>query len=224
MYWFVLISLVLLINQSMTCTIPSFANLTVQSNFNLHRFLGIWYEIKWFKNESLNNNNLWNDFSQSFQFEDNSNEHLLASGRARLSSEEECFSFGPWLILANNSAKMILEKQDLNIPLNLNWPYYILKTDYNHYALIYGCMSENYTLNISCKQPMLWIFSRTVLLGNEYLIELDNYIEDVLCINLTDLEITLHSEPSCYTSSSIGSKISAMNMILFLFDLFYIYF
>jgi hypothetical protein len=119
---------------------------------------------------------------------------------------------------------MVLEKQDLNIPLNLNWPYYILKTDYNHYALIYGCMSENYTGNSSCKQPMLWIFSRTVLLENEYLIELDNYIENDLCINLTDLEITLHSEPSCYTSSSIGSKISAMNMILFLFDLFYIYF
>jgi len=199
----------------MACSIPSFVNLTVQTNFSLHHFLGLWYEIKWFSNETSHESDIWNDYFQLFELENNSNDHLLISGKARLSSEEKCFSFGPWLILANNSAKMILEKKDLNSTTNLNWPYYILKTDYNHYALIYGCMSTNYTHNDQCKEPILWVFSRTVLLANEYLIELDDYIEDILCINITRLEIILHSEKSCYTLSSLGLKLSSMNMIFF---------
>jgi lipocalin len=211
-------------NKSLACSKPSFGNLTVQSNFSLHHFLGLWYEIKWFSNDTQYESDIWNDFSQIFELENNSNEYLLVPGKARLSSEEKCFSFGPWLILTNNSAKMILEKKDLNNTINLNWPYYILKTDYNHYALIYACMSVNYTQNNQCKDPILWVFSRTVLLANEYLIELDDYIENILCINLTQVKITLHSEKSCYTLSSFGSKLASMNMILFLFYLFYIYF
>jgi lipocalin len=223
MYWLILIGFFLLIDKPMACSIPSFANLTVQSNFSLHHFLGIWYEIKWFTNQSQHESDIWNDFSQSFELENNSNEYLLVSGKARLSSEEKCFSFGPWLIISNNSAKMILEKKDLNNTINLNWPYYILKTDYNHYALIYGCMSENYTQNNQCKDPIVWIFSRTVLLSNEYLIELDDYIENILCINLTQFEITLHSEKSCYMLSSIGTKICSMNIIMFFFVLLILY-
>lgn len=216
------IGLLLTINPTISCTIPSFSNLTVQSNFNLHQFLGIWYEIKWYKNETKQDSNIWNDYSQLFELENNFNDRLRVIGKARLSSEEECFSFGPWLIIANHSAKMILAKTDLDSTINLNWPYYILDTDYNHYALIYGCMSENYTLNTSCKQPMLWVFSRTVLLSNEYLIKLDDYIEDILCLNLTQLQTTLHTAKSCYSISSLGRKNSFISLN-FLFILLILY-
>jgi lipocalin len=206
MHGFILIGLLLAINPVLLCTVPSFSNLTVQSNFNLHQFLGVWYEIEWYKNETGLNSDIWNDYLQSFQLENNSNERLVVNGYARLTSKDECFTFGPWLIIANHSAKMILEKTNIDSPVNLNWPYYILDTDYNHYALIYGCMSENYTLNTPCKQPMLWVFSRTVLLSNEYLIKLDDYIQEILCLNLTQLQITLHTAKSCYHLSSLGRK------------------
>lgn len=227
MYRFVMIGLLCLsIEKSLTCPIFTFGNMTVQSDFSLHNFLGTWYQIKWFTNVTEYESDFWNDYSQTYELENNSNTHLLVYGKARLSSEEKCFSFGPWLILANNSAKMILEKKDLNTTTNLNWYYYILKTDYNHYALIYSCIEENLTIHDHCKQPILWIFSRTNLLSNEYLIELDNYIENTLCMNLIEFEITLHSEKSCHLVSSLGQKkLLFINMNwLIIFYLFYILF
>ena len=217
MYWFLLIGFFLLINQSTACTIPSFANLTVQSNFSLHNFLGIWYEIKWYSAGFHNESDLWRDYSQLFQLENNSSQYLLVSGKARLLNEDKCFSFGPWLILANDSAKMILEKKNLNNDTYLNWPYYILKTDYDHYALIYGCMKANYTLHNPCDEPIVWIFSRTIVLTNQYLHELEDYIENNLCINSTDLEITYQGEKSCL---SLGLKIVSMNKIFIIFLIF----
>ncbi|CAF1045193.1 unnamed protein product [Rotaria sp. Silwood1] len=200
----------------MGCTVPSFSNLTVQSNFSLQNFLGIWYEIQWLSSEYHNASSIWSDYSQSFQLENNVSQRLLVYGKARFPNAEQCFSFGPWLIIANNSAKMILQTQDVNSSKILNWPYYILKTDYNHSALIYACMSENYTQNDPCNKSVLWIFSRKNSLSNEYLNELYNYIENILCVDSTKLEITPQSERSCYTSSSLGLKICLMNKFFFL--------
>ena len=224
MHEFLFIVLLLAIDPSKPCTLPSFAELEVPSNFSLHRFLGRWYEIKWYADETEPDSEIWDDFSQTFELENHSTERLLAFGNARLSYETECFAFGPWSIIVNNSAKMILEKKDSDILSNLNWPYYILKTDYNHYALIYGCMTENYTLEEPCKQPVLWLFSRTVLLSSEYLIELDDYIEDVLCLNLTEIEITLHTAKSCHVVSAMGRRISLMKMdVCFLLPILYFF-
>jgi lipocalin len=220
MYWLLAFGFILFINKSMACTTPSLANLTVQSNFSLHHFLGLWYEIKWLPGEVHNESDIWHDYSQSFELENNSTNRLLVLGRARLPNEDKCFSFGPWLIIANNSAKMFLEKESLNSTTILNWPYFVLKTDYDHYALIYGCMSENYTHTNQCEEPILWVFSRTIVLSNEYL---DEYIENTLCINLTELELTPHREKSCYISS--GLTICSIDLILLLIlNLFYIYF
>ena len=212
MYWFIIIEL-FLIHKSMECTIPTFENLTVQSNFSVDNFLGTWYEIKGLSN---NETDRWHDYSQLFELENNTNDRLIVFGRARLHNEEKCFSFGPWLIITNDSAKMILTTMNISNEINLDWPYFILRTDYNHYALIYGCMSENYTHSEQCTEPILWVFSRTQSLSNEYLNDLDNYIENVLCLNLTRFKMTFHSKKPCYALSSLGTKIYPVDILIFL--------
>ncbi|CAF1110072.1 unnamed protein product [Rotaria magnacalcarata] len=204
----------------MACTTPTFENLTVPSNFSLNRFLGRWYEVKWLPGESHNESDIWRDFSQEFQLENNVSQRLIVAGKARLPNQAQCFSVGPWSILANNSAKMILETQTINSNTTLNWPYYVVKIDYDHYALVYGCMSQNYTSNDACEEPILWLFSRTKSLSTDYSNPLDNYIENTLCINLTKLEITPQSETSCYSSSSL--KNYSMNKII-IFNLLILY-
>jgi lipocalin len=199
------------------CTPPSFDNLTVQSNFTLNKFLGIWYEIQWLPGEPHNESDIWRNFYQLFQFENSSTQKLLVSGQARVNNST-CFSVNSWSIIANNSAKMILETQNMNSTKLLNWPYYILKTDYENYALIYSCTSENYTYTDPCQEPVLWLFSRTTSLSSDYSIELDQYIQDQLCINLTQLEITPQDGKSCYSLSNIHF----INRILFVF-LFLLY-
>ncbi|CAF5087431.1 unnamed protein product, partial [Rotaria sp. Silwood1] len=199
------------------CTKPSLDNLIVQSDFNLNKFLGIWYEIKWLSSQSHNEFEIWRNFYLSFQLDNSSTQKLLVPGKAR-SLNTDCFSFGPWIIIANNTAKMILETVDINNTIPLNRPFYILKTDYEHYALIYGCTSDNYTYTDPCEKPDLWLFSRTTSLSNDYLIELDKYMINNLCINLTELEITPQDGESCYSSSNS----CVINLIFFIF-LFLIY-
>ncbi|CAF1157658.1 unnamed protein product [Adineta steineri] len=223
MYWILLLQVVLLVNRSTACTTPTFSNLTVQSNFSLHNFLGIWYEIKAYVNETNTGLDVWHDYSQSFQLETNSSEHLLVYGKARLTQEDQCFSFGPWLLISNDSAKMTqVEKDELIYTTNLYWPYYILKTDYNHYALIYRCKTKNYRLTDPCDDPTVWVFSRTRSLSNEYTKELDTYIENILCMNVTTFEIISHREKSCYMSSVLNLKFYSMNIILCLILLVFI--
>ncbi|CAF0926512.1 unnamed protein product [Rotaria sordida] len=155
------------------CIKPSFENLIVEKNFNLNKFL-----------------------------ENSSIQKLLVHGKVR-TLNTDCFPFGPWIIIANNSTKMILEKVNINDTIPLNRLYYILKTDYEHYSLIYSCVSENYIHTNPCKNSTLWLFSRTISLSNDCLIELDEYIINNLCINLTELEITPQDGESCYSSSNI---------------------
>lgn len=201
------------------CTKPSFANLPVQSNFNLNNFLGIWYELQWLPGAPHNASDIWLNYYVSFELANPITQNLLVYGKARVLNNDTCFSIAPWLIIANNSAKMILETQDISSTTLLNWPYYILQTDYVNYAVVYACTSENYTYTDPCNDPVLWLFSRTTSLPIDYLTEFDNYIADQLCINQTQLEITPQDGTSCYSSSS---NIHFINLILFIF-LFFLY-
>ena len=186
--------------QSANCTTPPLANLTVQENFNLTRFLGVWFEIEWLPGAPHTEDELWRDFYQSFELVEGSTTRLSVSGKARVLNQATCFSFGPWQIIANNSAKMILERKSPNDTTFLNWPYHILKTDYENYALIYGCTSSNVSHAEPCPQPILWLFSRTVTLTGTHRSMLDTFIDETLCVNRTALEITPHSDKSCLRS------------------------
>ncbi|CAF1473005.1 unnamed protein product [Rotaria sp. Silwood1] len=201
MHWLlVVVGWFLLINQSIGCTPPSFSSLNVERNFNLHRFLGIWYEIKWYTTVNIPPSDVWTDYAQSFQLKHRFGQSLLVYGKARLQTAQECFSFGPWLVRANNGAKMIVEKEDLNSNTRLNRPYYVLKTDYKNYALTYTCISTNYNLNQPCTERNLHLFSRKTSLSWRYLGPLYNYIKNVLCIDQTQLTTIVFHPRTCFRS------------------------
>lgn len=203
------------------CKKPTFENLTVENDFNLNKFLGIWFEIQWLPGEPHNASDIWRNYYQSFQIDSSSSSKLLVPGQARVLNNDTCFHFGPWIILANNSAKMLLEKKSLSETKLLNWPYYVLKTDYDNYALIYGCMTSNYDYNTPCLDPILWVFGRTTSLSSVHTQMLDEFIVNDLCVNLNDLEITPHDGQQCYSSSSSLSINPNFN-VLFLVILFFL--
>ena len=204
-----------------TCTPPPFDNVTVQDNFDLNRFLGIWFEIKWLPAEPHSESEIWRNFFQSYQMSNWQTKQLFAYGRARVLNDVDCFSIEPWLILANNSARMILQTKALTSSNALNWPYYVMKTDYDHYALIYSCTDNHYSSTQSCINSTFWVFSRTTSLPNIYMNELDAIIENQLCINRTAIEITPHDGRQCY--SSLSSNKSDSNWILLLLFVLFLY-
>ncbi|CAF0953330.1 unnamed protein product [Adineta ricciae] len=221
-------SVLLCVHSSSTCTMPRFVNLSVPSNFSIQQFLGVWYEIEEYFDDSQDEFDEVYDFTQSFELEHNSSEFLLVYGKARFVHEEQCFSFGPWLLNINNSARMILDRKDLNTTTSLNWPYYVLKTDYEHYLLIYSCTTANYLVEHICEDAILWVFSRTRSLASEYSKELNEYIEKSLCINTTNVKKMSHGTKSCYmTNSAPGTKFSSVEIrfcfIVLILYLFLIY-
>lgn len=192
---------------SAACNAPAFANLSVPSDFSVHRFLGIWYQIEWFSSEPDDELSRAYDVSQSFDLELNSSARLLVFGKARkYADEDRCVSFGPWLLITMNGAKMTLKKQELNSTANLNWPYYVLQTDYEHYALTYACIASEYVHTNACEEPVLRVFSRTTSLADDYLDALNDYIEENLCINATNLETTVHAGKSCYANGAPSER------------------
>lgn len=218
MSWFLFTVFAIQVFCVSSCTPPSFNNITVQQNFNLNQFLGVWFEIKWLPDAPHNASDIWRNLYQSFELNNSSMQNIIISGQARVGDNTTCFDTGSWLVYANNSAKMILQTQDISSSTFVNWPYYILLTDYINFALVYGCDTTNYTYMNPCTNPFLWVYSRTTSLSTVYSTLLDNYIENQLCINLTSLEITPQDGVQCYSCSIIHYP--ALIIFIFLFILY----
>ncbi|CAF1372595.1 unnamed protein product [Rotaria sordida] len=183
----------------MGCKTPSLSQITAQKDFCLEKFLGQWHQIKWYTSEKNHNpSESWTDYSQFFALDNCINQHVLAFGRARLPNGTECFSFGPWSIFAYNGAKMIVETDDINKNTKVNWPYIILKTDYTHYVLIYTCITKGATPHDPCKEEVVEVLSRTTTLAKKYLTEIDNYIKNILCVDLNKFEPIVYRTPLCF--------------------------
>ncbi|CAF0989915.1 unnamed protein product [Rotaria sordida] len=87
------------------CRPPVFSSLPVQRNFDLCRYLGTWYEIKWYRNRPVTD--VWGDYAQLWDFKDHSERYLKVDGQARRPNETNCFSFGPWSVDASLNATQI---------------------------------------------------------------------------------------------------------------------
>ncbi|CAF2815073.1 unnamed protein product [Rotaria sp. Silwood2] len=177
MFWFITIGLILLINTSFGCTPPSFSSLSVESNFNVYRFLGFWYEIDFYRT-GFSPANLLTDFIQLFQLENDVTKHLLVFSKGKQSVTKNCISLTTKSFYADNGAKMRVEKDDVNSATIVNQPLYVLKTDYDHYALVYRCLTPNYDLNQPCQQRELELYSRKPNLERKYLVPLERYIRN----------------------------------------------
>ncbi|CAF0883307.1 unnamed protein product [Rotaria sordida] len=178
------------------CRLPAFSSLRAQQNFDLCRFLGTWYEIKWFLTGETSDD-IWGDHSQLFDFQDKGKRRLIVYGQARNPNETNCFSTGSWSIDASNGARMILRTEDLKNGPIVNWPFLVLKTDYYHYALVYFCISKNYRQTNPCKERHVTIYSRQKTLAAKYLNPLVRYVDKNLCISPKQLITTPYQEKPC---------------------------
>ncbi|CAF2634680.1 unnamed protein product [Rotaria sp. Silwood2] len=205
MFWFITIGLILLINTSFGCTPPSFSSLSVESNFNVYRFLGFWYEIDFYRT-GFSPANLLTDFIQLFQLENDVTKHLLVFSKGKQSVTKNCISLTTKSFYADNGAKMRVEKDDVNSATIVNQPLYVLKTDYDHYALVYRCLTPNYDLNQPCQQRELELYSRKPNLERKYLVPLERYIRNVLCVNSNDIMRITFRRPFCFPIEDFDSN------------------
>nr|XP_022334697.1 retinol-binding protein 4-like isoform X2 [Crassostrea virginica] len=172
------------------CTVDSFP---VQANFITERYLGKWYEIKWFSDNYLPTDVLYQDFSNVFTQQSDGNISISTTGR-NPAPGHGCFHYHSTLIPTNTTAKFKYDYMDKGRLLD----YWIVSTDYVNYAVAYMCFEEN--ADGTCGKAESWILSRHSYLADDKLAKVNLQIEQ-LCLNTT-LFLTTYRTNGCSADPS----------------------
>nr|XP_022294021.1 retinol-binding protein 4-like [Crassostrea virginica] len=143
------------------CTVGSFP---VQANFITERYLGRWYEIKWFSDYYVPTDVLFQDYTNVFTLQSDGNISISTTGRDPTAGHG-CFHYHSTLIPTDTTAKFKYDYMDKGQLTD----YWIVSTDYVNYAVAYVCFEEN--ADGTCGKAKSWILSRHSNLADDKLAE-----------------------------------------------------
>ncbi|XP_046564055.1 uncharacterized protein LOC124272880 [Haliotis rubra] len=129
-------------------------DMEVQADFDTDRYMGKWYEYKWYASSFIPPEERYENYYHYYIPTDDKNITNYISGRDPSRPDGECFFYNRQLIPTAMPGKFIWQDTPASAV-----PYWVLETDYTHYAFVYGC--SNITANRTCAQPRAWIWSRT---------------------------------------------------------------
>ncbi|XP_061173677.1 purpurin-like [Saccostrea echinata] len=165
------------------CDVSNFA---VQSNFDPSKYVGVWYEIKWFSKTPLPKNKEWQDVTHTYSIVKGNNISVVTTYRdpQRLGT---CSTFQSTLIPTGRPGKLLFDEQKTDEIVN----YWVMNTDYVNYALIYGFKDEN--TNGTAKAAKSWVWSRKPTLAKSFLQNINTQLQN-LCLNETMGHITVQNK------------------------------
>ncbi|XP_078340646.1 retinol-binding protein 4-like isoform X1 [Crassostrea virginica] len=160
------------------CTINSFA---VQADFNIEKFLGKWYEMKWFSDyyhahfEGMKP--MYEDFTIVYAKQSDGNISMVSAMRDP-TAHRGCDLYNSTLYLTDTPAKLRMDKRNLGELSD----YWIIKTDYSNFAVVYICYDEN--TDGTCGNAKAWVYSRHHGLAHDLMADADRQLERV-CMDTT---------------------------------------
>ncbi|KAJ8308898.1 hypothetical protein KUTeg_013772 [Tegillarca granosa] len=169
-------------------TVPSsalnckFANFNVKPNFNLEKYLGKWYEMKWLAQNYIPEDQLFQDYAHNYVMESNGTITAYIKGRDP-TTPDKCFRYSAWITQTNTPGKLRYRRwASSDRSAQITSDYWVLMTDYINYAFVYGCRVpfENGT----CNEPDSWIWSRTQSLPESTMNLITKKMEEV-CVDPT---------------------------------------
>nr|XP_022330607.1 purpurin-like [Crassostrea virginica] len=177
-----------------TCTVDSFPE---QANFITERYLGKWYEMKWYLDNFVETETtvLYQDFTHVYTKQSDGNISVSSTGRDPTAGHG-CFHYHSTLIPTETPGKFKFDYMDKGRLTD----YWIISTDYVNYAVAYVCFEEN--ADGTCGKAKSWIFSRHTNLADDKLAEAYPLIEQ-LCLNTTLLLTTHHTNGCSADPSSV---------------------
>ncbi|XP_071080818.1 uncharacterized protein [Haliotis cracherodii] len=127
---------------------------TVQRDFDVSRYLGKWYEYRWHTREFFPPEERFKDYFHYYVQTADGNITNYVSGRDPTRVDGKCFFYHMYLVPTDTPGKFFWRKKN-----GEQYPYWVLETDYNRYAFVYGCY--NISVSGTCIAARGWIWSRT---------------------------------------------------------------
>ncbi|XP_071081081.1 uncharacterized protein [Haliotis cracherodii] len=132
-------------------------DIEVQANFDTDRYMGKWYEYKWYAQSFIPEDERYADYYHYYIPTDDKNITNYISGRDPSEPDGECFFYHRELIPTTVPGRFIWQDTPSDA-----MSYWVLETDYTQYAFVYACTNVSSTR--TCTQPRAWIWSRTKII------------------------------------------------------------
>ncbi|XP_077301283.1 apolipoprotein D-like [Arctopsyche grandis] len=168
-------------------------NVSTQKNFDVAKYTGLWREIYRYEHvdqrggdcvnasyvlDVLNDVNVTNAMViRGVRYQINGNASLAPS--------------------SNGDGKLLVKFPTISNTSSSD--YWVLSTDYDHYALVYACKE----LANDNRQISSWILSRTAILPPLSIATMSSVIEATEGLNWDNYRLTSHSPASCAFNSTI---------------------
>ncbi|KAK7104261.1 hypothetical protein V1264_019011 [Littorina saxatilis] len=151
------------------CDVRSFP---VQGNFDLNKYIAkTWYEMTWLAPEYIDPIYYYQDYQHEYEMQPNNSIIVRVSGR---NEKKECFFENVSLTTTSTPGKLTWHDVSADVPYN------VIQTDYDHYAMVFGCY--NMTSSGMCKKARGWLWSRGKTLDRRYRLAAHSKMQD-LCLN-----------------------------------------
>ncbi|KAK6183103.1 hypothetical protein SNE40_010647 [Patella caerulea] len=208
----ILIQLAVSVTDPVNCQVNTFQT---KQNFDLKKYLGVWYEMKWIIPFSVPVADRYLDYQHKYSM--NTDDQVLVSITARNSSKH-CLYITAYVNLTETPGKMVISNQPNGG--GDTYTYWIIETDYNNYAVVYGC---GQTLsNGTCGATRLWIWSRKTSITPTLLSQAEMLLNR-LCLDTSSLITTSHDEGECPQQSDDAMAMASSNLSVIIPTIVYLY-
>lgn len=164
---------------SQGCRVDSFP---VQGHFDTDKYLGKWYEMKWYSEVYFDESELFQDYTHEYIGKKGGNLTVRHTGRDPINLVD-CFQRQSTLYLTETPGKFMIDEKNQG---NLS-DFWVIRTDYSNYSVAYGCTTQQQ--DGTCLKARAWVFSRKTTLADDLSQEADDQLEK-LCLNLTSFLVT----------------------------------
>ncbi|CAH1790037.1 unnamed protein product [Owenia fusiformis] len=178
---YIYIQMVILIFTEYQAVTPcKVANISAQENFQLGKFMGKWYEIKYIPLTHIPGEVLWTDYQVTFTQESQNLVSMYDMGRPKR-TDEFCKESKHYLHTTDVPGKL-QHSRGIN---STRSDRCVVLTDYNNYAVQYGCRELLPDGRCAPGGVDSWVWSRAWTLPVDTMVMIDDFLNTTLCINMT---------------------------------------
>ncbi|XP_046343323.2 purpurin-like [Haliotis rufescens] len=187
------------------------SDVPIQLDFDMKLFNGTWYEMQWLAQMFFPASELFQDYQHEYIIQEDGSLKGYIKGR----TDKGCFYRQVSLTSSETPGKLHF---NLTEGGSAYYPYWIVDTDYDNYAVMYGCLNVSTSGNCTAARSTVW--SRRESLAPRFQYRANTIVQN-LCVNPAAFLLTSQKNAcaSCYkqpcgTETGGGATYTADSQLL----------